>query len=79
MAHPQPPARQGLRTNHRLSNRLTVYRIHPALHALYRKGMKLRPIVSNQTLTDVCAASVYLNIEAFLSQPRRARKNSSLL
>src|SRR3546814_8701620 len=52
MAQPQPTSRQGLRTNHRLSNRLAVHRINPALHTPYRKSMKLHEIVLNQTLSD---------------------------
>src|SRR3546814_2594037 len=52
MAQPQPTSRQGLRTNHRLSNRLAVHRINPALHTPYRKSMKLHEIVLNQTLTS---------------------------
>src|SRR3546814_4613212 len=52
MAQPQPTSRQGLRTNHRLSNRLAVHRINPALHTPYRKSMKLHEIVLNQTLRD---------------------------
>src|SRR3546814_3446953 len=45
-----PTSRQGLRTNHRLSNRLAVHRINPALHTPYRKSMTLHEIVLNQTL-----------------------------
>src|SRR3546814_6305928 len=52
MAQPQPTSRQGLRTNHRLSNRLAVHRINPALHTPYRKSMKLHEIVLNQTLRE---------------------------
>src|SRR3546814_7720309 len=52
MAQPQPTSRQGLRTNHRLSNRLAVDRINPALHTPYRKSMKLHEIVLNQTLRE---------------------------
>src|SRR3546814_1350219 len=51
MDQPQPTSRQGLRTNHRLSNRLAVHRINPALHTPYRKSMKLHEIVLNQTLS----------------------------
>src|SRR3546814_1870665 len=52
MAQPQPTSRQGLRTNHRLSNRLAVHRINPALHTPYRQSMKLHEIVLNQTLRE---------------------------
>src|SRR3546814_9958103 len=51
MDQPQPTSRQGLRTSHRLSNRLAVHRINPALHTPYRKSMKLHEIVLNQTLS----------------------------
>src|SRR3546814_808083 len=58
MAQPQPTYRQGLRTNHRLSNRLAVHRINPALHTPYRKSMKLHEIVLNQTLRSLTIRSL---------------------
>ncbi|MFD2580578.1 HNH endonuclease [Novosphingobium colocasiae] len=43
MAESKPPSRQGLRANHRVSNRMAVHRINPPLHSPHRKAMKNTP------------------------------------
>lgn len=51
MAQPKPTPRQGLRANHRLSHRMAVHGLDPAVRSPYRKTMKSRRIILNQTLS----------------------------
>lgn len=46
----QPPPCKGLRADHRLGQLLAVHRLRSATHTTHRKAMKLRRIVSSQTL-----------------------------
>src|SRR3546814_5894667 len=48
LAQSKPASRQGLRTDHRVRNRMALHRFDPALHPPNRKAMKLRPIILNQ-------------------------------
>jgi hypothetical protein len=52
MDQPKPPARQGLRADHSLGNRMALYRFDPTLHPPHRKVMKLRRIILNQALRE---------------------------
>gem|GEM_PF-3840155 len=57
VAQPQPPPRQGLRSNHRPGNRVVICLVNPIVFTTHRKTMNLRQIGLNQTLkpkfTDV--------------------------
>src|SRR3546814_2780201 len=48
LAQSKPASRQGLRTDHRVRNRMALHRFDPALHPPNRTAMKLRPIILNQ-------------------------------
>src|SRR5690606_9633222 len=53
LAQSQPPPCQGLRANHRIGHRLALHRLNPDLHPPYRKSMKSKTIILNQTLRAV--------------------------
>ena len=50
VAQPQPPPRQGLRSNHRPGNRVVICLVNPIVFTTHRKTMNLRQIGLNQTL-----------------------------
>ena len=58
LAESQPPSRQGLRADHRLGHRMVLHCFRPASHQTYRKIMKLRRLILNQTLSHAIPAEI---------------------
>src|SRR3546814_8610022 len=78
LAQSKPASRQGLRTDHRVRNRMALHRFDPALHPPNRKAMKLRPIILNQAHRFRAALSEMMPSLRSANTPRSDEHTSEL-